>query len=209
MKRIYLHPLPLRIWHWTNALFIIGLIATGIYLRLHGTAALKPHDPVLFWHKIAGLALISSTIFWFVYNMTDRNLIRQYIFKEGDREGIFSQVKFYLFSMFRGEENPFHPSAENRYNPLQKIAYCTVMFVLIPVQVITGLLYTDIPDLRDFLITQDLVGLLGFIHVLFAYLVVLFLIVHIYMTTLGDTVFSHTKAMISGYEERKDSINEN
>lgn len=208
MKRIYLHPLPLRIWHWINALFIIALIATGLYLRLHGIAALRPNDPVLFWHRITGLALISSTFFWFVYNITDRNLIQQYLIKRRDLEGIFSQAKFYLFSIFRGEENPFQPSVENKYNPLQKIAYHSVMFVLIPVQIITGLLYTDIPALRHYLITQDLVGLLGFVHVLFAYLVVLFLIVHIYMTTLGDTVFSHTKAMIFGYEERKKVINE-
>ncbi len=40
MKRIYLHPLPLRIWHWANALMVILLIITGIQLRIPGIAAL-------------------------------------------------------------------------------------------------------------------------------------------------------------------------
>jgi len=29
MKRIYLHALPVRIWHWINALSFFTLIATG------------------------------------------------------------------------------------------------------------------------------------------------------------------------------------
>lgn len=208
MKRIYLHPLPLRIWHWTNALFIMALIATGIYLRMHGIAALKPHDPILFWHKVVGLALVSSTVFWFIHNMSDRDLRRHYAIKRDDLGGIFTQLRFYLYSIFKGEENPFKPSAEDKYNPLQKITYDAVMIIILPLQAITGLLYTDIPALRHHLLSQDLVGLLGFIHVLFAYLVVLFLIVHIYMTTIGDTVFSHLKAMIFGYEEEAGAAQE-
>lgn len=208
MKRIHLHPLPLRIWHWTNALFVIALIATGIYLRLHGIAALKPHDAVLFWHRIAGLALISSTVFWFIHNMSDRDLRRRYAIRRDDLEGVFTQLRFYLYSIFKGEEDPFRPNAGDKYNPLQKITYDAVMIVIIPLQAFTGLLYTDIPALRSYLLLHDLVGLLGFTHVLLAYLVVLFLVVHIYMTTIGDTFFSRTKAMILGYEEEAGATHE-
>jgi len=38
-------------------------------------------------------------------------------------------------------------------------------------------------------------------HVIIAYMFALYLIVHIYMATLGRTAFSHIKAMIVGYEE--------
>ena len=30
MEKIYIHPLPVRIWHWVNALGFLVLIATGI-----------------------------------------------------------------------------------------------------------------------------------------------------------------------------------
>jgi thiosulfate reductase cytochrome b subunit len=48
------------------------------------------------------------------------------------------------------------------------------------------------------------VGLLNAIHVIGAYVFVLYLFVHIYMATLGRTAASHIKAMIVGYEEESD-----
>ena len=32
-ERIYLHPLPVRIWHWINALGFVLLILTGVQIR--------------------------------------------------------------------------------------------------------------------------------------------------------------------------------
>ena len=51
MRRVYLHPLPLRIWHWVNALLVILLLATGIQFRVPGIASLWPHNPSLGLHK--------------------------------------------------------------------------------------------------------------------------------------------------------------
>ena len=34
MKKIYLHPIPVRIWHWINAICFIILIITGLQIRL-------------------------------------------------------------------------------------------------------------------------------------------------------------------------------
>lgn len=206
MRRIDLHSLPLRIWHWTNAGAVILLMATGLYLRFHGIASLNPHDPVLLWHKGIGLAMVIATLFWILYTLSNPNQRRQYRMTGKDLKGIPVQARFYLFSMFSEGENPFAPSAENKYNPLQKTAYAAVMFVFVPVQAVTGLLFLDIPVLRDYLLAGNLLGLLGAIHVIFAYGLVLYLIVHLYMATLGDRFFSHTMAMIVGYEEQSNGI---
>jgi hypothetical protein len=45
------------------------------------------------------------------------------------------------------------------------------------------------------------------IHVIVAYMFALYLIVHIYMATLGWKVSSHIKAMVVGYEEEPDEPN--
>jgi len=29
MRKIYVHPLPVRIWHWINAFGFVALIVTG------------------------------------------------------------------------------------------------------------------------------------------------------------------------------------
>jgi thiosulfate reductase cytochrome b subunit len=204
MKQTYLHPLPLRIWHWINAFIVISLILTGFYLRFYGIASLKPHNPVLQWHKYMGFAMIISAAFWFIYTMTSKNMRRHYKIKRRHLKGVWPQIRFYLLSIFAGEENPHKASADDKYNPLQKIAYNTVMFIFLPVAAVTGLLFMSFPASMS----GNLIGLLGAVHVIFAYLLLLYFIIHLYMATLGKTVFSHTKAMIYGYDEYSSKIEE-
>jgi len=68
-----------------------------------------------------------SWFFWFFYSLGSGNLRRHYLFRKRDFRGIFEQGKFYLISIFRGEENPFRPTPEEKFNPLQKLAYGTIM----------------------------------------------------------------------------------
>jgi thiosulfate reductase cytochrome b subunit len=71
--------------------------------------------------------------------------------------------------------------------------------------VVTGILFSDISFFRNYLLLWDLAGYVNAVHVIGAYLFALYLIVHLYMATLGRTAFSHTKAMITGYEEEPES----
>ncbi len=201
MKKIYLHPLPLRVWHWVNALLVILLIITGIQLRISGVPSLGPRHPSLWIHKYAGWAMVASCVFGLVYSLASRNLSRQYAFRGRDFKGMFAQAKFYLVSIFRGEENPFQPSPEEKFNPLQKLAYGSIMLVFAPILAVTGLLCSDIQFLRQYILLWDIVGVVNALHVLAAYVFVLYLVVHLYMATLGRTTFAHIKAMIVGYEE--------
>jgi thiosulfate reductase cytochrome b subunit len=204
MKRTYLHPFPLRIWHWVNALLVLLLLITGIQLRVSGVPSLGPRHPSLWIHKYAGWAMVASCIFWLVYSLASRNLSRQYAFRARDFKGMFAQAKFYLISIFKGEENPFRPSPEEKFNPLQKLAYGSIMCIFAPILMITGLLGSDIQFLRKYILLWDVAGLVNAIHVLSAYVFVLYLVVHLYMATLGRTMFAHIKAMIVGYEEEPD-----
>jgi thiosulfate reductase cytochrome b subunit len=206
MKVIYLHPLPLRIWHWTNALMIMILLASGIRLRILGITALQPHDPFLLLHQYAGWALAASSLFWFSYGVTGGHLRRHFLMKKGDIAGIARQLKYYLVTIFRGEKDPFQPSEKEKYNPLQKIAYGAVMLIFVPVQTLSGLAFSHIGIMQKYVLLWDASGLLVAIHVIGAYLFILYLIVHVYMSTLGPTAFSHIRAMITGYEEAEESV---
>jgi len=208
IKKIYLHPLPLRIWHWANALMIILLIITGVQLRIPGVAALQPHDPALVIHRYAGWAMVASCIFWLVYSLISGNLKRQYMTKIVDCKGLLTQAKYYLYSMFRGGDNPFRPSPDNKFNPLQKLAYSSIMLFFAPVVVVTGLFVSDIFFVRKYVLLWNLAGVLNALHVIGAYVFTVFLIVHIYMATLGPTAFSHIKAMIVGYDEEPDGTHD-
>ncbi len=209
MKTIYLHPLPLRIWHWANALMVLFLIVTGIQLRISGMASIRPHDPALVLHKYIGWGMTASFIFWLAYILASRTLRRNYSMGVRDIPGIFRQVKYYLITIFKGEGNPFRPSAEGKFNPLQKLAYGCIMGIFAPLLVITGLLFSDILLFRKYVLLWDLAGLLNAVHVAGAYVFVLYLIVHLYMATLGRSAFSHVRAMIAGYEEEPDETGGN
>ena len=185
MNRPYLHPPALRIWHWLNAAIVMALIATGLDLRFHGIAALTPHDQALLWHKGLGLALIAVSIFWFVYSVESGNLRRHYGIKRGDLQGMAVQARYYLGGVFTGGENPFPATPAAKFNPLQKIAYNVVMIFLLPVQAVTGLLFMNVPPLRDRLLAGELIDLVGAAHIFCTYLLILYLIDHLYMATLG------------------------
>ena len=43
-------------------------------------------------------------------------------------------------------------------------------------------------------------NVLAVLHMVGAYAIVQFLLIHIYMTTTGHTIFAHLKAMITGWE---------
>jgi thiosulfate reductase cytochrome b subunit len=204
MKRIHLHPLRLRIWHWANALMVILLLVTGIELRIPGVAALPVNSAALLVHRYTGWLMTISCLFWFVYSLMSGNLSRNYVFRMGDLKGTFRQVKFYLFSIFRGEENPFRASPDEKFNPVQKLAYGAIMCIFTPIVVVTGLFFSDVLFFRKYLLLLNAMKVLDAIHVIVAYMFALYLIVHIYMATLGRKASSHIKAMIVGYEEEPD-----
>jgi thiosulfate reductase cytochrome b subunit len=204
MKRIDLHPLPVRIWHWANAFLVIFLIVTGIQLRIPGVASLPPQSTALLLHRYAGWAMAASWLFWLIYGLTGHRFSRHYRFRSRDFIGIFRQARFYLVSIFKGEENPFRPSPDEKFNPLQKLAYGSIMGLFAPALVITGILFSDIPGFRKTILLWNAAGVLNAIHVLAAYVFALYLVLHLYMATLGRTLSSHIKAMIVGYEEEPD-----
>jgi len=60
MKKIYLHPLPVRIWHWSNAFLIIMLMLTGIQLRIPDIVPFPQYGVVVALHKYLGYLLTLS-----------------------------------------------------------------------------------------------------------------------------------------------------
>jgi thiosulfate reductase cytochrome b subunit len=204
MKKIHLHSLPVRVWHWANALLVILLIITGIQLRLPGVASVPPQSTALWLHKYLGWAMAVSWLFWLLYGLASWNLSRHYRLKGSDFKGIFRQANFYLFAIFRGKADPFRPSADEKFNPLQKLAYGSIMAIFAPLLVITGFLFSDILLLRKYVLLWNAAGVINALHVIGAYVFLLYLVVHLYMATLGRTISAHIKAMIVGYEEEPD-----
>ncbi|MEN8222174.1 MAG: cytochrome b/b6 domain-containing protein, partial [Acidobacteriota bacterium] len=87
----------------------------------------------------------------------------------------------------------------SKLNPLQRITYFTFRFALIPLMVVTGVLYFFASINMG--VKVNPVKLISIIHTAGAFIIIAFAILHVYMTTTGHTIFSNVKAMITGYEE--------
>jgi thiosulfate reductase cytochrome b subunit len=203
MKRQELHSLPLRIWHWINTLVIFLLIITGLQLRVPDLQLFAGYRNAVLIHKLVGFVMVASFLFWLIYSSVSGSLRKYYAFRGKDLKGLTVQGRYYLFDIFLRRRNPFHATPAEKFNALQKIAYISVQFLFTPVILVTGIFFSDIVLFRP---ATDVIGgirVLDAIHVTAAYVFVLYLIVHVYMSTMGKSAFTHIKAMFTGYEDEE------
>jgi thiosulfate reductase cytochrome b subunit len=203
MTRVRLYTLPIRVWHWINAFLIFFLIITGIQLRVPDVTIFAHYSQAVWLHKYAGFCMAGSFIFWLCYVLGSGSFGKHYLMGVRDIKGMVSQAIFYGYGVFRGARNPFRPSPDNKFNPMQKVAYFTVMVLFTPIILITGVLFSDILYFVSYINAIGGLRILDALHVVVAYVFVLYLMVHLYMATLGHAIFAHTKAMIVGYEEEE------
>jgi thiosulfate reductase cytochrome b subunit len=204
MKKIYLHPLPIRIWHWVNAGGFIILILTGAQIRFGNVIHLFSFETAVDIHSWTGFILIANYCIWLFYYILSGN-IKIYIpplhHPVEFAKKALRQAKFYGFGIMVGDENPHHSTFDHKFNPMQQVSYLMIMAALIPVQIITGLFLWD-PKLFEPAV--NLIGgiqIADMIHVLLFIFFSAFIIVHFYLATLGHTPLAHIIAMFTGYEE--------
>jgi len=201
MSHFQLHPLSLRIWHWINTGLIVLLILTGVRLRVPGINFLFAYRNTVLIHRVTGWVLMVSYLFWLVYSIVGGNLRKNYAFHRRDVKNAYCQALYYAFGVFRGEPNPCPATPEEKFNVLQKVAYIGVQLALTPIIIITGIFFTNIPYFHGAIAAIGGIRILDAVHVIVAYCFVIYLIVHVYMSTLGARPLTHIKAMFTGYEE--------
>jgi len=192
IKKIYMYKRFERFWHWTQALLIGFLALTGF--EIHGSISVFGFKRAVLMHNNAAFALISLIVFAIFWHFTTGEW-RQYV---PTTNKLFDQIKYYLIGIFRNEAHPVEKTADTKLNPLQRLTYIGYKIFIVPVMVVTGLVYYFVAH-GD--VELKSVKNIGTIHVIGAFLLIAFTIVHVYMTTTGHTVFSNLKAMITGYDE--------
>ena len=201
--RTYIHTLPIRIWHWTNAIGFLIMIVTGLQIRYIGMFDLMSFRTAVLAHNFAGFVLIASFLLWlalYISSARIRAMHTKFSLK-GYFVGSFRQVMYYAFGIFRGDPEPFKPTVHNKFNPLQSTIYHIVMMLLFPVQIYTGILLWD---LKRFQAQVDFFGgvrVIDTVHVLVFIAFVNYILIHVYLGTLGHTRLAHYKAMMTGYED--------
>ena len=203
MAKIYINPLPVRVWHWINALGFLVLILTGLNIRYADVVALMSFATAVRVHNAVGFILIANYLVWLgFYLFTDKITVyhpeldpRKY-FRDSLR-----QMLYYGYGIFRGEPNPHHATAYHKFNALQSLTYQIVMILLVPIQFYTGVLLWDLERFRGSIELFGGVRVVATVHVLLFIFFTGFVFVHAYLASLSAKPFAHFKAMITGYEE--------
>lgn len=199
-EKLYLYPLGIRIWHWTNALMFLALVFTGISLQYSGPDfAIIRFDYAVRYHNIAGVILSFSFIFFVLYNRFTKNGSFYNVERKGFSKRLMKQFQYYMFGVFKHDSSPFPVSEKRKFNPMQKLSYILVMYLMIPVIIITGfaLLFPEV-NLTSFFGISG-IYLTDLLHVTTGFVLSIFMVVHIYFCTFGKKVGSNFKSMFNGW----------
>ncbi len=216
------HRLSTRLWHWLNVACLYGLFASGLGIfnahpRLYWGHYGANFDPAWLtlerfggwltlpssynlamsrrWHLALAMVFAFALLAYMIWSLINRHIARDLAFRKGELAPahVWQDIKDHARLRFPTGE------AALRYNVLQKGSYIGVIFVLLPLIILTGL--TMSPGMNA--AWPWLVDLFGgrqsarSIHFIVAWLLVAFFLVHIIMVVLAGPI-NEVRSMITG-----------
>lgn len=192
MKHQLLYSKFERFWHWTQMALVVLLLITGF--EIHGNIKVFGFEYAVRLHNSAAwffIGLTALTIFWMLSVGHWRNYVPT-------SKNFKAQMRYYTYGIFHKEPPPHSDkSFENKFNPLQRIVYLALIIVAFPAQIITGLLYMYFRYPGN-PVDSGALRVIAIAHTVLAFMLVAFLIMHLYMTTTGHKTTTHIKEMITG-----------
>lgn len=196
LQRIYVFRRYERFWHWSQAALVLFMLLSGF--EIHGTYTLLGFERAVSLHTLSAWALLvlwAFTIFW----QFTTGEWRQYI---PTATKVLAMVRYYAFGIFVGAPHPYRKTVLKKHNPLQRLAYLALLAFVSPVIWGSGLLYLFYAYWPQLGIPNWLgIEQVAWVHTAGAFMMLIFVIAHVYLTTTGHTVFAHIKAMITGWDE--------
>ncbi|MCB0044989.1 MAG: cytochrome b/b6 domain-containing protein [Caldilineaceae bacterium] len=201
LEKVYMYTVYERLWHWLQTATILLLIFTGLIIHKPDIFGVFSFRYAVQVHNILAVILVINAALSVFYHLVSGE-IRQYLPRPA---GFFSQTiaqaTFYVRGIFRGEEHPFEKDVRHKLNPLQQLTYFGILNVLLPLQIVTGILMWSVQR------WPEIAGMLGGLpflapfHTLIAWLFATFIVLHVYLTTTGPTPMAGIKAMIFGWDD--------
>ena len=198
-NKLYFYPLWLRIWHGINALGIILLIITGLSMNTGVESSFINFNVAVNMHNITGIIVSLNYLLFLIGNLITDNSKFYIVKPKGFLKRPMKQAYYYVWGMFHGMKAPYPLSEKRKFNPLQKYFYILVMYVAVPIIIITGfallfpeIIFEKIYNVSGVLITAVLHSALGFI-------ISVFLIIHLYVSSIGKSPLESFKSIITGW----------
>ncbi|MBB5712217.1 cytochrome b/b6 domain-containing protein [Sphingomonas xinjiangensis] len=218
--RVYRHRLFTRLWHWVNAVAVIVLIGSGLMIfnahpRLYWGHYGANFDPAWLelprwpgwvtlpsryslagarhWHLAFALVLAFGLLAYMVWGLVNRHIQRDLRIRRRDLTPalLCTDLKAHWALRFH---DPHDPRA---YNGFQKLSYVGVVFVLMPLLVLSGLALA--PGMWPWL--SDLFGgrqSARSVHFIAMGAMTLFVVVHLTLVILAGPV-NELRSMVTGW----------
>ena len=200
--KIYLYPIWIRLWHVLNALLFILLIITGFSLHYASMdSSLIPFNVSVAIHNICAIILIANYGIFIVGNFVTKNGIYYSKWRKNLWPKLWKQFHFYAIGIFKGDPHPFPVSKKQKFNPLQKISYVLVMYLGMPLLIISGIGLMFPEKIGTTIFNISTLLFYDVLHLVMGFILSVFLVIHIYTCTLGEKPGTLFKSMINGYHE--------
>ncbi|PPQ34352.1 cytochrome b/b6 domain-containing protein [Rhodopila globiformis] len=199
--RMYLFKGFERFWHWAQAALIIALLVTGF--QIHGYLHWFDFSTAVQVHGYLAWALVTLWIFAIFWHFTTGEW-KQYT---PTFDKIDKMILYYIWGIFFKQRYPHHQWIRHKHNPLQRLAYLWLKLMVHPLVWVSGALlllysYDWLPHMPLGLAVNEV----AWAHTAAAYMLLFFLIAHLYLITTGKTPLTYTKAMITGWEVARDEV---
>lgn len=219
-QRVHRYALIVRVAHWTNLLCLTILLMSGLQIfnahpslywgedsdfdrpltavgAFPGWLTIPSFQDLAtgrVWHFFFGWLFVINGLVYATYCAASGRLARDLTPARGDWHRIRSTVRDHLMLRF-----PRGPGAAN-YNVLQRLAYLSVVFVLAPLIILTGLTMSPavnaaMPWLLDLFGGRQSART---IHFIIAALFVSFAVVHVMLVALSGFL-NNLRSMITGW----------
>ncbi len=222
-RYIYKHFLTTRLWHWINVVAVFIMIGSGLgILNAHphlywGPHGAQPDMPWLElphwpswatipgsynlalsrrWHLFFALILAFGLLGFMITSLINRHFQKQLTIRPSEvtPSHLWYDIKEHLALRFHDPKNP------GAFNVLQKIAYATLIFILLPVIIFTGLgmspgINASMPWILDLFGGR---ASARSIHFLAMCGIVGFIVVHLALVVLAGPI-REVGSMITGY----------
>ncbi len=199
-EKLYLYPVWLRAWHGVNAIGIVILIITGLSMQFSNPDySFINFELAVNLHNIFGIIVTIGYLVFIIGNIATPNKKYYRMKRKGLRKRLLKQLRFYTWGMFKGEKPPFPVSEKRKFNPLQKLSYLAVMYLFVPVAIITGIALLFPELIIEEVYTVSGIFLTAILHASMGFLISIFLIVHLYVASIGKNPLTNFKSIITGW----------
>lgn len=197
-RTITLYTFHERAWHAVQAITILGLLLTGAEIHSPDRLQLFGFRTAILVHNALAAVLLLNAVMGLFYFFTS-GLLRQFGPRPRDFVSMsIAQIRYYAHGIFHGAPHPMQHDPDHKLNPLQQVTYLAILNVLLPAQIVSGVLIWGAQHWPGLVASLGGLTWLAPLHALAAWFFLAFTVMHVYLTTTGDTLTANVEAMLTG-----------